>query len=759
MGKFLAVASFYNNTDAHIKQTFDNVLNQTHEDWLLIVGDDFSDDESFRRRLKAQVEQLNDKRILYYPTQFKRELYLYQNTFQYLDYDYYFDLDADDILDPNLFKIYDQHFQDYPDVYSIFCDYNQVDEAGNLEQWSAVQPSVDYLTEWQFRHNAEFWDMYKVSATQKMFGVARAMRKPNETSLPILESCKTATDTYFLFYNLSRGKHLHIPRRLYTYVRRPGSDSGHMTAEEHEKFNLNASQFMQEDDDWLWGAEPVYDRLWHVTTAISTCKWLDSVDEFAVMSRKLSAVEMGQIRALYPDKTIVFNEWYKNSIAVLQDSTPTELLERLKECTKFSAMSFNDDFNTADEATFNQINELDRARFTELVGGDFESYTFFRQQRYTRDDGVIEKALDWSGVKFHYRSGPDLRCDKVPAGNWSAQFVKDGNVVWEREIVDGFWARYSEDYFQNWSCNIVDSNTKTVVHTITPDLSTFGVQIDSGSLGDTLSWMGQIEELTQQRDFDLVYVRCHKPWLFDSEYYRRLNIRIVDFNGPWADNWQGLGVYAGDDPNIPSPKDKHPRDWRSIPLGAIAADQLGIKYRERKPKLAKEFYENLPVHDKPGVCIATHSTAQAKYWNREGGWQSLVDSFKAKGWNVYYVSKEDSDLTGVEHIKDIFDAGRYMVSTNKFVGISSGLSWLAWALDVDVCMISGFTWEFVEFDCDVRIINHNVCAGCWTWAKFDRGDWNWCPQWKDTPRHFECTKTISPEYVLQEIETAGWFNI
>ena len=125
MGKFLAVASFYNNTEEYIQQTFDNILNQTHKDWLLIVGDDFSEDEEFRRKLKAKVEALNDKRVLYYPTQFKRELYLYQNTFQHLEYDYYFDLDVDDILDPNLFTLYDKHFNDLPNVYSIFSDYVQ----------------------------------------------------------------------------------------------------------------------------------------------------------------------------------------------------------------------------------------------------------------------------------------------------------------------------------------------------------------------------------------------------------------------------------------------------------------------------------------------------------------------------------------------------------------------------------------------------------------------------------------------------------
>ena len=74
-------------------------------------------------------------------------------------------------------------------------------------------------------------------------------------------------------------------------------------------------------------------------------------------------------------------------------------------------------------------------------------------------------------------------------------------------------------------------------------------------------------------------------------------------------------------------------------------------------------------------------------------------------------------------------------------------------------MISGFTWEFVEFNCEVRIINRDVCSGCWTWARFDRGDWNWCPQNKGNERQFECTKTITPEEVWQQLETSGKFGI
>jgi len=71
-----------------------------------------------------------------------------------------------------------------------------------------------------------------------------------------------------------------------------------------------------------------------------------------------------------------------------------------------------------------------------------------------------------------------------------------------------------------------------------------------------------------------------------------------------------------------------------------------------------------------------------------------------------------------------------------------------------VVMISGFTQPFCEFsDKTLRIINEDVCHGCFnkTEHKFDKGDWWWCPEHKNTDRHFECTKSITPEQVFQSV--------
>jgi autotransporter strand-loop-strand O-heptosyltransferase len=84
--------------------------------------------------------------------------------------------------------------------------------------------------------------------------------------------------------------------------------------------------------------------------------------------------------------------------------------------------------------------------------------------------------------------------------------------------------------------------------------------------------------------------------------------------------------------------------------------------------------------------------------------------------------------------------------------MSSGLSWLSWACNTKVVMISGVTIKENEFSQDcVRIYNDSVCHGCWNSPKhcdkFVTFLKDFCPENK----RFECTRTISPTMVINKI--------
>ena len=90
-----------------------------------------------------------------------------------------------------------------------------------------------------------------------------------------------------------------------------------------------------------------------------------------------------------------------------------------------------------------------------------------------------------------------------------------------------------------------------------------------------------------------------------------------------------------------------------------------------------------------------------------------------------------------------------------FIGLSSGLSWLSWAIGKHVVMICNFSEDKHEFTTNcTRIVNKSVCNSCWNNPnfKFDKGDWYWCPINKGTENQFICQKSITSNMVINQIQ-------
>jgi hypothetical protein len=66
-----------------------------------------------------------------------------------------------------------------------------------------------------------------------------------------------------------------------------------------------------------------------------------------------------------------------------------------------------------------------------------------------------------------------------------------------------------------------------------------------------------------------------------------------------------------------------------------------------------------------------------------------------------------------------------------FIGVASGLSWLAWCCRKPIVLISGFSRPSMEFKTPYRIYNEeNLCNDCWgdTSIPFWHHAWGWCPR-------------------------------
>jgi len=325
--------------------------------------------------------------------------------------------------------------------------------------------------------------------------------------------------------------------------------------------------------------------------------------------------------------------------------------------------------------------------------------------------------------------------------------VYDGpKLVYNNIISSNSWIKLDREYYTEWTTIIRKvSNNKQVYN---DTLNLYGKRVyiafDSASLGDTIAWIPYVLEFKKKHGCKVI-VSTFKNFLFEDVYPE------LEFVNPGTEVPNTYAMYKlGWFYNI----NKEPVLPNTIPLQQAATNILGLPYEEIVPRI-KSDWGNKMEEGQAYVTIATNSTAGCKFWTREG-WQEVINFLNEKGYKVINTSIEDNPFDNCEKISDTsigytIDCIR---QSELFIGLSSGLSWLAWALGKEVVMISNFTEADHEFSCH-RIIDTSLCHGCWNNPnhKFDKGDWDWCPEHKNTPRHFECHRGIPASRVIETVST------
>ena len=368
--------------------------------------------------------------------------------------------------------------------------------------------------------------------------------------------------------------------------------------------------------------------------------------------------------------------------------------------------------------------------------------------------------LEWkvkeSNRKFNinFVDGPFVEIlDNVDL-SYKIDFVnrKNNKIEYSTILRSNHWCKSSIKYYVDWEIRITGIDND-YVGTYLMDLKDKRVLVgyETKSLGDNIAFIPYVEEFRKQNNCHVICSTFYND-LFKKDYPE---IEFIE-PGTNVENIYALyrlGIFY-DSKQIDY--SRHPINPIKEPLMKVATDILGIKYKETKVKLPK-----LSKSKKKRVCIAIHTTAQAKYWNNPTGWQDVVDYIKGKGYEVRLLSREEDGYMGNLNPKGVTkqppsntkEILKTIQESKLFIGISSGLSWLAWGADIPVVIISGFTDKHLEpMDGVTRIINKEVCNSCWHTHEFDPGDWNWCPVHKNTDKQFECSKEITSETVIQEIE-------
>jgi autotransporter strand-loop-strand O-heptosyltransferase len=384
------------------------------------------------------------------------------------------------------------------------------------------------------------------------------------------------------------------------------------------------------------------------------------------------------------------------------------------------------------------------------------------------------------GIRFDFNLGCRVLLPQRTNGKWRVRLrdLDTGNILFESEN-KGAFVNSAKRWYVRFRVEVWTIDDKpggepvpVMTHDFDPQHQDVLIQFPVGTLGDILAWFPYANRFAEK--FGQCRVTCALsgliiPLLSDAYPNLRLVTHEEVAEYKLVDEMYAtysLGVFFGDESN-----DWQPTDFRLVGLHRTAGYILGVDPSEEPARLALPD-ESRPIEE-PYAVIAVQSSSGCKYWTNPNGWREVVAFLKEHGYRVICIDQKPvhgfglmwtqipngaEDETGD---KPLIERARLLRHASLFVGLSSGLAWLAWSAGVPVVLISGFTHPTNEFSTPYRVINWHACNSCWNDPRhrFDHKDFLWCPRHKDTARQFECTRLITPAQVKQVIETIPGFGV
>ena len=418
--------------------------------------------------------------------------------------------------------------------------------------------------------------------------------------------------------------------------------------------------------------------------------------------------------------------------------------------------------NTADKYSYkNRIAELLKLyqKIIKNKNNMKEKLIKIYEETPINDRNIIKKS---NTINYTFINGAKVEILGSEDNEYYIEFINDdtGNIEYSTTIRNNHWCKTAKEYFVNWYIKVYSNGVLISEHRLGLYNKHVYIALESNAIGDTMAWFPFLAEFTKKHNCKLTVSTFKNDWFINE--YPEINFvtpgtNVVDLYAMYTIGW----YYNNENINY----NKVPVNFRVRPLQETASSILGLDAIEIKPKMTLKKQNTDIIGDY--VVIAPHASAHAKYWNNPGGWQKVIDHLNTMGYKVVMITQEklgdswhDSKLGGtlsgvIDKTGDlpIEDRLADIKNAKLFIGLGSGLSWLSWALNTKTILISGFSYPYTEFKDCIRINNKNsnICSGCFNRHWLNPGDWEWCPDHKNTERMFECTKTIDPEMVINAI--------
>lgn len=385
------------------------------------------------------------------------------------------------------------------------------------------------------------------------------------------------------------------------------------------------------------------------------------------------------------------------------------------------------------------------------------SETEANKSYFSVNPGELTCKTDVEGLAFDFNYGARVQ---VPEGKWRVRLIdRDADITLYDAEAENAIVTSTKKYYVNFRIEVEKDGKTVFTHDYNAQKKRVLIKFPVGTLGDIIAWFPYALVFKYKHECEVYCAMAPELANLFKPSYPELKFVEPDYRPPnlYASYYMGI-FFPCDDRN------HQPVDWRIVGLQKTIPYILGLDTKEIRPEIKPSKLER-PIKEKY-VCIATQATSQAKYWTNPTGWMEVIEHLKEKGYRVLCIDQKkchggganwNTIPYGVEDYtgnKPLIDRVNMIHHADFFIGLSSGLSWLAWAVGKPVIMISGFSLPITEFETPYRVINYHVCNGCWTDSaiEFEHKDFGWCPKHKGTDRQFECTRKITAGQVKQTID-------
>lgn len=365
------------------------------------------------------------------------------------------------------------------------------------------------------------------------------------------------------------------------------------------------------------------------------------------------------------------------------------------------------------------------------------------------------------GLYFDFNYG--LRV-KVPKGEYRIRFVdmNDQLCLFDQVCSDNFVSS-KKKYFLDLRLEVFRKDKLLFRHDFNPQGKKVLVSFSTNPvIGDVLAWIPYVERFQQEHQCEMwVQTTTHMAELLAPNYptiHFVKHLPKTKKKNVWP---QGVpkDIYATYYVCIfPANNRTHQvQNFRTAPLQQVAATILGLgNVGELKPHLLPSPNSERLIKE-PYVCIGMNASSLFKHWHHPLGWRRVVEFLHKLGYRVLCIDQkpprqrnmpgwQEPDCEDFRGNLPLQERVNLLAHADFFIGLSSGLSWLAWGTGIPVVMISGFTYPWHEFSTPYRVISYHGCTGCWNDPK---APFKKCHQKGDS--RYQCSKFITPGNVIRTI--------